>query len=227
MKRIKKINEDWSNDYTYDFTDAGFEIEENGNLLTGKYKGQFVHSDISSWFEEMLAKLSDEQKVVRSKTYFNEITGNASFEVEIKPTLGEHSIEVEMDGTMHKFYLGIITHISWNPEMNRISSTGHVLGGLYLKGHLENGQERSLWIGQELTTRRRGGNTIKLVFNLGNRTRGISVSKEDVKKVFDLIYSNILPFRNFWYNGLSSFKYNDIPTNQKVMMDRIKRELLA
>ena len=36
MRRIKKIDEGWSSDYTYDFTDHGFEVEENGNLLTRK-----------------------------------------------------------------------------------------------------------------------------------------------------------------------------------------------
>ena len=214
MKRIKKINEDWSNDYTYDFTDHGFEVEENGNLLTGKYKGQFVHSDISSWFEEMLAKLSDEQKVVRSKTYFNELTGNASFEVEIKPALGEHSIEVEMDGTKHKFYLGKITRFNWNDTT----------GGFYVTGNLESGQEKDLWIGKSL--RGRSGAT-KSVFHLGNRTRGISVSKEDVKKVLDLIDSDDLLLR-IYNNHLGNryLKYSELHMIDKDRIDEIKIGLL-
>ena len=214
MKRIKKINEDWSSDYTYDFTDHGFEVEENGNLLTGKYKGQFVHSDISSWFEEMLAKLSDEQKVVRSKTYFNELTGNASFEVEIKPALGEHSIEVEMDGTKHKFYLGKITRFNWNDTT----------GGFYVTGNLESGQEKDLWIGKSL--RGRSGAT-KSVFHLGNRTRGISVSKEDVKKVLDLIDSDDLLLR-IYNNHLGNryLKYSELHMIDKDRIDEIKIGLL-
>ena len=214
MKRIKKINEDWSNDYTYDFTDHGFEVEENGNLLTGKYKGQFIHSDISSWFEEMLAKLGDEQKVVRSKTYFNELTGNASFEVEIKPTLGEHSIEVEMDGTKHKFYLGKITRFNWNDTT----------GGFYVTGNLESGQEKDLWIGKSL--RGRSGAT-KSVFHLGNRTRGISVSKEDVKKVLDLIDSDDLLLRIYNNNlGNRYLKYSELHMIDKDRIDEIKIGLL-
>jgi hypothetical protein len=223
MKRIKKINEDWSNDYTYDFTDAGFEVEENGNLLTGKYKGQFVHSDISSWFEEMLAKLSDEQKVVRSKTYFNELTGNASFEVEIKPTLGEHSIEVEMDGTKYKFYLGTITSfIDW---IQIPSNWNDPIGGFYIGGNLESGQERVLWIGKSM--RGRSGAT-KSVFHLGNRTRGISVSKEDVKKVLDLIDSDDLPLRLYNTNnsGFIYPKYSELNMAEKHRIDQIKLGLL-
>ena len=215
MKRIKKINEDWSSDYTYDFTDHGFEVREYGNLLTGKYKGQFVHSDISSWFEEMLAKLSDEQKVLRSKTYFNELTGNASFEVEIKPTLGEHSIDIEMDGVKHKFYLGTITSFNWNDPT----------GGFYVSGNLESGQEKNLWIGKSL--RGRSGST-KSVFHLGNRTRRISVSKEDVKKVLDLIDSDDLPLR-LYNNNNSGFiypKYSELQWMEKDRIDQIKLGLL-
>ena len=215
MKRIKKINEDWSNDYTYDFTDHGFEVEENGNLLTGKYKGQFIHSDISSWFEEMLAKLSDEQKVVRSKTYFNELTGNASFEVEIKPALGEHSIEVEIDSIKHKFYLDTITSFNW------LDPTG----GFYVSGNLESGQKKELWIGKSL--RGRSGAT-KSVFHLGNRTRGISVSKEDVKKVLDLIDSDDLPLRfyNNNNNGFLYLKYSELDAINKDRIDQIRLGLL-
>ena len=213
MKRIKKINEDWSSDYTYDFTDHGFEVAERGNLLTGKYKGQFVHSDISSWFEEMLAKLSDEKKVVRSKTYFNELTGNASFEVEIKPTLGEHSIEVEMDGTKHKFYPVTITSFNW------LDPTG----GFYVKGNLESGQERALWIGKSL--RGRSGAT-KSVFHLGNRTRGISVSKEDIKKVLDLIDSDRLPLVIHTRIGSNNLKYSELDMVDKSRIDEMKIGLL-
>jgi hypothetical protein len=213
MKRIKKINEDWSRDYTYDFTDNGFEVAENGNLLAGKYKGQFVHSDISSWFEEMLAKLSDEQKVVRSKTYFNELTGNASFEVEIKPALGEHSIEVEMDDIKHKFYLDTITRFNWNDPT----------GGFYVAGNLESGQKKELWIGKSL--RGRSGAT-KSVFHLGNRTRGISVSKEDVKKVLDLIDSDDLFLRLYNNLGHQDLKYSELDAINKDRIDQIRLGLL-
>lgn len=213
MKRIKKINEDWSSDYTYDFTDHGFEIEENGNLLTGKYKGQFIHSDISSWFEEMLAKLSDEQKVVRSKTYFNELTGNASFEVEIKPTLGEHSIEVEMDGVKNKLYLKEISSITWNPNNEQ--------GGIYLHVNLENGKGSMLWVGIENRGRR---NNKKIVFHLGNRTRGISIQKDDIIKLIELIYSDKIKFK--WYN-LDSY-YKNLPKDSgfKERIDNIKKTIL-
>jgi len=220
MKRIKKINEDWSSDYTYDFTDHGFEIEENGNLLTGKYKGQFVHSDISSWFEEMLAKLSDEKKVVRSKTYFNELTGNASFEVEVKPTLGEHSIDVEIDGTKHKFYLKIITSFNWLDSDFGTKGTG----GFYVSGNLENGQEKPLWIGKSFRGRAATGAT-KSVFHLGNRTRGISVSKEDIKKVLDLVESDKLPILLHQF-GNRHLKYNELPAVEKNKMDLISIGLL-
>jgi hypothetical protein len=147
MKNLKRINEDWSDDYVYDFKDNGFDVEENGLVLKGQYKGKFLITQVSSWFEEMLAQMGEEHKVLRTKTYFNELTGNASFEVEIKPALGEHSIEVEDNGAKYKFYLGVIRNFYWYSKNEVLGGIAN--GGLSIQGHLENGQERLLWIGKK------------------------------------------------------------------------------
>jgi hypothetical protein len=43
MKKIK-LFESWSQDYTLDFQDHGFELEEIGQKIKGKYQGKVVIS---------------------------------------------------------------------------------------------------------------------------------------------------------------------------------------
>ena len=238
MKHLKRINEDWSDDYVYDFKDNGFDVEENGLVLKGQYKGQFVHTQVSSWFEEMLAQMGEEHKVLRTKTHFNELTGNASFEVEIKPALGEHSIEVEDNGAKYKFYLGVIRNFYWYSKNEVLGGIAN--GGLSIQGHLENGQERLLWIGKK-ETKSGQVSIMKNVFSIGGIkrvngiiistgntiTRGISVSEEDVKKIFDLVYSDKLVSLLIFGNPATKSVYSEMPADKKTLMDRVKHELLA
>ena len=78
-----KLFESWSEDYTLDFSDHGFEIEENGKKLKGRFKGKFVISDLNLWYSELIDRLNYQYDVISSKQSFNIISNIASFEVEV------------------------------------------------------------------------------------------------------------------------------------------------
>ena len=224
MKRIKKINEDWSSDYTYDFTDHGFEVEENGNILTGKYKGPFVMTQLNDWFAEMTAKMSDDHDVARAKTYFNQVTGNANFEVEIAPGRN-FSIEVQVGNeTVEYFPSHIYSYHLFDSRFNsRIC-----IGSIWFKGSFKNGQKKELGIHRE-HLRDRAGNQIedtKLQINLGSRGRGISISKEELSKLFDKIFSNDLKF--VWnITSIESKAFSELSQNDQERMRRFKNQVIS
>jgi len=217
MRNLKKINEDWSSDYTYDFTDAGFEVEENGLILTGKYKGQFVMTQLNDWFAEMTAKMSDDHEVARTKTYFNQVTGNASFEVEIAPGRN-FSIEVQVGNEKVEYFPFYINH--WHILSSSVNPS-KLLGSIWIKGSFKNGQKKELGIYRE-HLRDRSGNQIedtKLGINLGARGRGISVSKEELSKLFDKIFSNELK--------LMSKSFSELTQSEQERMRRFKNQVIS
>jgi hypothetical protein len=220
MKRIKKINEDWSNDYTYDFTDAGFEVEENGLILTGKYKGKFLMTQVNDWFAEMTAKMSDDHEVARTKTYFNQVTGNANFEVEIAPGRN-FSIEVQVGNeTVEYFPLSIYSNNLFDSRVN----SSKCVGSMWFKGSFKNGQKKELGIHRE-HLRDRSGNQIedtKLGIILGTRGRGISISKEELSKLFDNIFSNELKFVD-----IESKTFSELSQNEQERMRRFKNQVIS
>ena len=206
MKHLKKINEDWSDDYVYDFKDNGFDVEENGLVLKGQYKGQFVLTQVSSWFEEMLGQMGEEHKVLRTKTYFNELTGNASFEVEIKQQIiAGDSIEVSVGREMVKYFPKEVITL----YVSRLDNSEIYLGHLTIEGALESGQKKSLKLSRY---RNRVNQTTESEFALGSRGRGISVDKENIEKIFDLIENNRLPIK---YKYFEKIFYSDIPEERR------------
>jgi hypothetical protein len=182
MKFLKRIDESWSADYTYDFTDNGFEVEETGNTIKGKYKGKFLITQVSSWFAEMVAKMESDHRILNAKTYNNEVTGNASFEVEIAEEVND-AIEVAVGTEKVKFFPISTTHIT----QMLFSSTGTI----EIIGALENGQKkllriyRSMPIGSTKADAQKSKATNG--FSFGSRSRGISVDNENIKKIFDII----------------------------------------
>lgn len=223
MKRIKKINEDWSSDYTYDFTDHGFEVEENGNILTGKYKGQFVMKQLNDWFAEMTAKMSDDHDVARAKTYFNQVTGNANFEVEIAPGRN-FSIEVQVGNETVEYFP---SHIYSNNLFDSRINPSKCIGSIWFKGSFKNGQKKELGIHRE-HLRDRAGNQIedtKLQINLGSRGRGISISKEELSKLFGKIFSNDLKFHTSIAAG--SMAFSELTQNGQERMRRFKNQVVS
>jgi len=204
MKNLKRINEDWSDDYVYDFKDNGFDVEENGLVLKGQYKGKFLITQVSSWFEEMLAQMGEEHKVLRTKTYFNELTGNANFEVEIKQQIiAGDSIEVSVGREKVKYFPKEVIAL----YVSRLDSSEIYLGHLTIEGALESGQKKSLKLGRY---RNRVNQTAESEFALGSRGRGISVDKENIEKIFDMIENNRLPIKYF-----GKIFYSDIPEERR------------
>jgi hypothetical protein len=64
MKHLKKFNESESTkyemelkDYFYDFSDNGFTIDIEDNVIKGKYKGNIDSVDILDTFLEVVTKL--------------------------------------------------------------------------------------------------------------------------------------------------------------------------
>lgn len=204
MKHLKKINEDWSDDYVYDFKDNGFDVEEDGLVLKGQYKGQFVLTQVSSWFEEMLGQMGEEHKVLRTKTYFNELTGNASFEVEIKQnTIEGDSIEVSVGRETVKYFPKEFIAL----YVSHLDSSEIYLGDMTIEGALESGQKKTLRLGRH---RNRIKQTVESEFALGSRGRGISLDKENIEKIFDMIENNRLPIKYF-----GKIFYSDLPEERR------------
>jgi len=217
MKNLKRINEDWSDDYVYDFKDNGFDVEENGLVLKGQYKGKFLITQVSSWFEEMLGQMGEEHKVLRTKTYFNELTGNANFEVEIKQQIiAGDSIEVSVGREKVKYFPKevIALYVSRLVNLHQIQrhNSEIYLGHLIIEGALESGQKKSLKLGRY---RNRVNQTTENEFALGSRGRGISVDKENIEKIFDMIENNRLPIKYFDENGNWKIFYSDIPEERR------------
>lgn len=105
MKHLK-IFESWSEDYTYNFIDKGFEVEEESQTISGKYKGKFVMTELTDEFAEMISKLSDNYYILKAQTYFNQTTGGASFNVTVSDKFIENDefISFRMDAGNLEFY---------------------------------------------------------------------------------------------------------------------------
>lgn len=184
MKYIKKINEDYS-DYTTDFSDNGFEIEETPSSIKGSIsKGKFLVTDLNNWFTEMADKLSIEYKVLSAKTFFNQVTGNANFEIVLdEPNL--EGININIDGNDVLFIPKKITHVG---GVNRPQGESWI--DAYIRGKLSSGQNKSLRI--LFVWNDDGKKTIK--FFLGVRERGITVTRENLEKFFTLVDSGQVEF---------------------------------
>ena len=203
MKHLKRINEDWSDDFVYDFKDNGFQIEEKGKILTGQYKGKFLITQVSSWFAEMVAKMEDEYKIIRAKNYFNEVTGNANFEIEVIENQTE-SIEVTVSGEKVEYF------------PSKVDNFSNYYGGsvsISISGTLKNGKKKTLGAIAG------AGNPKINRFNFGNKGTGISVDSENMAKLFAIIESDTI---SIFING---YKYSQLPEEKKQQYLYIKTQL--
>jgi hypothetical protein len=196
MKNIKLFNESWSDDYTYDFTDRGFSIDQTSNLIKGTYKGKFIQTELTDNFAEMIMRLSDNYYVLRTKTYFNQTTDNASFEVEVSDKFKEVSdyilINLSSDEQI-KFYPSRVNLISRNIGMVK----EYLI--MYVQGRLESGQERE--IGILLNDK---GDGIKAIIR-GYTGKRPKIDKENITKLFSIIDSEKIP-NNSYVDRYEEFK---------------------
>lgn len=181
MKFIKKINEDWSDDYVVDFFDHGFDLEETDNTISGKYKGDFVITSLNDWFAEMISKLTIEYKVLRTKTFFNQVTGNANFEVEVTP-IDASEINIIVDGNIIKYSPLRITNTRrrfWISGYNNLLQ-------ISIGGRTSVGVVKGLLINMQLDE---NDNPIKINFTLGSKYSGIVVDNDNLKEILNLVES--------------------------------------
>jgi hypothetical protein len=200
MKNIKLFNESWSDDYTYDFTDKGFEIDQSSNVIKGTYKGKFIQTELTDNFAEMIMRLSDNYYVLRTKTYFNQTTGNASFEVEVSDKFKEVSdyflINLSSDEQI-KFYPSRVNSIIRNIGINIGMVKEYLI--MYVQGRLESGQEREIGI---LLNEK--GDKIKALIR-GYSGKSPKIDKENITKLFSIIDSGKIP-NNSYGDRYENFK---------------------
>lgn len=188
MKYLKRINEGWSDDYVTDFSDNGFTIEETPSNIKGSIsKGKFLVTDLNNWFTEMTDKLSDNYKVLSSKTFFNQTTGNANFEVVITET-GLESIYINVDGTDIEFIPKTILYISHYryESLDRIPVQE---GNISIKGRLSTGLNKTISISIKWKD-----DFKEISFSLSNKSRGVTMTKENMEKIFTLFDSGQVEF---------------------------------
>ena len=187
MRFLKRINEGWSDDYVTDFSDNGFTIEETPSNIKGSIsKGKFLVTDLNNWFTEMTDKLSDNYKVLSAKTFFNQTTGNANFEVVITET-GLESIYINVDGTDIEFIPKTILYIShYSYERHR---TPLQEGNISIKGRLSTGLNKTISISIKWKD-----DFKEISFSLSNKSRGVTMTKENMEKIFTLFDSGQVKF---------------------------------
>jgi hypothetical protein len=179
--KFLKLFESWHDDYSHHFSDRGFELDssvDNGNtnkLLSGKYKGKYILTDLNDDFIEMVSRMSDYYEILRTKTYFNSTTGNASFEVEVSDKVDIDKF-IEIDTTDGK--------IKWFPiKVIFISTGGSRFYGydpmIRFSGRLESGSSKSLSIIKKNN---------KLEFHLeGLISKKPKIDDENLLKLFNMI----------------------------------------
>jgi len=186
--KFLKLFESWHQDYSYDFSDRGFELDSSGDnqtnkILSGKYKGKYVLTDLNDDFIGMVLRMSDYFDILKTKTYFNSTTGSASFEVEVSDKLDtDNYIEFEADGKKYKYFPIRVTLITLGSERYYDNDPLVGLGSIRFYGKLESGA------GKELIIIKKTG---KLDFMIqGFNSKKPTIDKENIKKIFDLIDSN-------------------------------------
>jgi hypothetical protein len=189
MKHLK-LFESWSEEFLYDFTDdKNFTIEEDGKKVKGEFRGSFDVVDMSTTFTDVVSKMSTEYKILKAQSFFNQVTGNAKFEIEVQDKEGEF-IEITVGETK----------VKWSPEMvvNLWSQTRtRICQYINIEGRLENGAKRTVLISfhrgdtqapnlQYATTT----DNLKMKVTIGGRYRGVSIDKENVSKLVKIISEN-------------------------------------
>ena len=173
-----RMFENWSQDFVTDFTDNGFDVDVNEYTINGQYKGKFVVTQVSRWFDDMLGKIDTEYNIMRTKTFFNSVTGNANFEVVVAPPTSGNSTEFMLDGVKHEFYIKYVRCFGNGPEM-----------GLVFVGNRGDGDSGTIYISVVESPVKK---TKKIRFGYNNRTKNVLVSKDEVVKLLELIISDKL-----------------------------------
>lgn len=198
MKYLK-IFESWSQEYTYDFTDRGFEVEEGENSIVGRYKGKFLMTELTEEFAEMISKLSDEYYILKVQNYFNQSSGNASFNIEVSDKFIENSdfISFKTSSGDVDFYPTEVI------DIKKYTTYGDRKGIIiYLNGRLKSGTERLVSISI---------NGDKISVNIRTINKKCTLNLEEAKKLFTIIENGNIPIRfttGYKVNNISNEELN-------------------
>ena len=189
MKYLKFF-EGWSDQYLLDFTDEEkFTIEEDGKKVKGEYRGPFDTVDMTNAFADAVSKISSDFKILKAQSFFNQVTGNAKFEIEVQDYEGQF-IEIDTPEGKVKWIPEKIVQL-WSNVRSRVANW------INIEGKLENGSKRTVLInfyngetvrGQIISAS--STDDIKMKVTFGTRHRGISIDKENVSKLIEMITEN-------------------------------------
>lgn len=182
VSKETKLFESWSEPYTLDFQDQGFELEEIGQKIKGKYQGKIVISDLNTWYAELIDRLNDEWEVTQSKHSFNSASGRASFEIEIMDKENSGFFTVLKDGVQVKVYPVSFIHINTHRDGFSMS----------INCKLENGSKTSFSIYYSNSnywnqSQPEYPRPSLIRFGLGSKTRGIDFDKSELEGFINLI----------------------------------------
>ena len=119
MKHLRKFNESETpkyemelKDYFYDFTDNGFIVDIEGNVIKGKYTGNYDFTDSIEMFLDTSTKLKHYFGI--TKTSFNNSMTSTSFVIEISNKMDDiNSIEVTQKKSGKKLKIKIQGYMSY------------------------------------------------------------------------------------------------------------------
>jgi hypothetical protein len=177
-----KLFESWSEDYTLDFSDHGFEMKEIGNNLKGKFKGKFIISDLNLWYSELIDRLNSEYEITTSKHSFSTISGVASFEIDIIDKKSR-SFSVFVDKEEFKLYADYISIMS--AMTNRFSIT--------LQCKTESGSKKPLkiWTSSFRSDKPRLGSrevSIQcIIFQFGSRRVKVHIKPDQLENLIKIL----------------------------------------
>jgi hypothetical protein len=207
MKYLK-LFEGWSDQYLHDFTDEEkFTIEEDGMKVKGKYKGAFDTSDMTNLFADAVSKMSSDYRILKAQSFFNQVTGNAKFEIEVHNFEDElEFIEIDVSGQKVKWIPMELTNIyisKYNTD-----EPFQILRQFTISGRLENGSKKNLEVWFEPTKIKKLPNwdgrhgfgiegkkptkkeEFKITYRFGQRTNSVSITPENWTKLVKLLTEN-------------------------------------
>jgi len=207
MKYLK-LFEGWSDQYLHDFTDEEkFTIEEDGKKVKGEYRGPFDIVDMTNTFADTVSKMSSNYRILKAQSFFNQVTGNAKFEIEVHPFEDELEF-IEIDVLNQK--------VNWSPEklinvyLSKYNTDEpfQTLRQFTIIGRLENGAKKNIEVWFNPTTikktggwdGRRGFNIegrkptkkeeFQITYRFGQRTNSVSITPENWGKLAKLLTEN-------------------------------------
>ncbi len=212
LKLFESFSEDKSklDDYLLDFTDNGFtiDIKMHGDELFIKGENKSCKTkleEVHGWYSDLLSKISNDWIILFTKTYFNNQTGNLSFEITISvPLKHDNSININISkGRLTDVVEWIpIDGVRWieNRNTKSLSATYDGIESyqfVTIPGKLKNNAKKSLYI-QVFEPIDKGDRRLnKMFFGFGDRQlylhsnlqkrSGIKVLSEDIEKLISII----------------------------------------